>query len=55
VRFRVKSSVFAAQAGFLQTRWVARGRRVIETTRGDTKQRHRRGAGKTVAAQSSGV
>jgi hypothetical protein len=55
VRFPVKSGVFAAQTGLLQTRCVARGRRVIETTRGDTLQRHQRGAGKTVAAQSSGV
>jgi hypothetical protein len=55
VRFPVKSAVFAPQTGLLQTRWAARGRRLIEATRDDTRQRHQRGAGKTVAAQSSGV
>jgi hypothetical protein len=55
VRFRVKSSDFASQVDVLQTRWPARARRVIEITRDDTRQRHQRGAGKTVAAQSSGA
>src|SRR5262245_2528102 len=54
-RFLVKSSDFAAQTGLLQTRWAARGRRLIVATRDDTRQRHQRGAGRTVAAQSSGV
>ena len=55
MRFWVKSGVFAAQTGLLQARWAARGRRLIVATRDDTRQRHQRGAGKTVAAQSSGV